>query len=151
MKTKTIGMAMSILLTATFLTSCNGTSSVTSSDSTSTADNSSISINSTANSATVSSLAVSSAATSSVAVSSAVQKTFTAAELAKFDGQNGNAAYIAVDGVVYDVTNVSQWKNGLHRGGQFKAGVDVSAIFKSQSPHGNSIFSGVPVVGTFVK
>lgn len=37
------------------------------------------------------------------------EKTFTTEELAAFNGQNGNPAYIAVDGVVYDVTKVSTW------------------------------------------
>ena len=36
-------------------------------------------------------------------------------ELAQYDGQNGNPAYIAVDGVIYDVTNVSQWNGGAHK------------------------------------
>ena len=33
------------------------------------------------------------------------EKTFTLAQLAQYDGQNGQPAYVAVDGVVYDVTN----------------------------------------------
>ena len=35
------------------------------------------------------------------------EKIFTEKELGKYDGQNGNPAYVAIDGVVYDVTNVS--------------------------------------------
>ena len=36
------------------------------------------------------------------------EKIFTEKELGKYDGQNGNPAYVAIDGVVYDVTNVSR-------------------------------------------
>lgn len=40
------------------------------------------------------------------------KKTFTTTELAEFDGRNGHPAYVAVKGVVYDVSNVPQWKGG---------------------------------------
>lgn len=62
------------------------------------------------------------------------EKTFTASELAAFDGKNGNKAYIAVDGVVYDVTAVSVWGSKLHAG-KFVAGKDYSAEIKN-APHG---------------
>ena len=61
-------------------------------------------------------------------------KTFTAAELAAFDGKSGNKAYIAVDGVVYDVTAVAVWGSKLHAG-KFVAGKDYSAEIKN-APHG---------------
>ena len=38
----------------------------------------------------------------------------TKAELAGYDGRNGQRAYIAVNGTVYDVTASSRWENGLH-------------------------------------
>lgn len=66
-------------------------------------------------------------------------------ELSGYDGKNGNPAYIAVDGVIYDVTNVSQWKNGAHNG--FPAGQDLTDEIKNVSPHGVSKLNGVPVVG----
>jgi predicted heme/steroid binding protein len=62
------------------------------------------------------------------------EKTFTLDELAAFDGQDGHKAYIAVDGVIYDVTAVSQWGSKLHAG-RFKAGQDYSEAIKS-APHG---------------
>lgn len=73
------------------------------------------------------------------------QKTFTLADLKKYDGQNGNTAYVAVDGVVYDVTNAKNWKNGKHKNG-ITAGSDLTEELK-KSPHGASALKGLPVVG----
>jgi predicted heme/steroid binding protein len=73
------------------------------------------------------------------------EKTFTLDELLLYDGTNGMPAYIAVDGVVYDVTNVPQWKGGLHNG--FTAGHDLTTEIKTISPHGVSKLTGIPVVG----
>lgn len=75
----------------------------------------------------------------------ATQKTFTVEELKKYDGQNGNKAYVAVDGKVYDVTNADEWKNGKHKGG-ITAGKDLSNEINS-SPHGKDVLKDVPVVG----
>jgi predicted heme/steroid binding protein len=50
--------------------------------------------------------------------------------------------------VVYDVTNASNWSNGSHNG-QRLAGTDASSVILS-SPHGKSVLSGLPVVGTLV-
>jgi predicted heme/steroid binding protein len=66
-------------------------------------------------------------------------------ELAQYDGKNGNPAYIAVDGVIYDVTDVPQWKNGDHNG--FTAGNDLTVQIKTISPHGVSKLKGLTVVG----
>ncbi len=74
--------------------------------------------------------------------------TFTLTELAKFDGQNGHKAYVAVDGVVYDMTLLGSWKNGQHHG--VSAGTDLTASF-SKSPHAKSILKLAKVVGTVGK
>ena len=66
-------------------------------------------------------------------------------ELKQYDGQNGNPAYIAVDGVIYDVTNVKEWSGGKHNG--YTAGQDLTDIIKNKSPHGVAKLQGVPVVG----
>lgn len=70
-------------------------------------------------------------------------------ELAEFDGKDGAKAYIAVDGVVYDVTNVREWAGGSHWG-KFSAGRDLTTEIKTLSPHGVSKLTGVPVVGKIV-
>lgn len=70
------------------------------------------------------------------------EKTFTLDELAKYDGKNGQPAYIAVDGVVYDVTN--NFPNGDHHG--CTAGTDSTESIKNVS-HGSAILSNSPVVG----
>lgn len=74
--------------------------------------------------------------------------TFTASELAKYDGTNGNPAYIAVDGIVYDVSNVAEWKGGSHFG-RYQAGKDLTDAIKQDSPHGVSKLASVPVVGLY--
>lgn len=75
-------------------------------------------------------------------------KVFNAEELAKYNGQNGNRAYVAVDGKVYDVTDVPQWKNGTHFG-KYQAGVDLTEEIKTVSPHGVSKLDSVPIVGLY--
>ena len=95
------------------------------------------------------SAAASSAVSSSDAASSSSTQsnaqTFTLDELSQYDGKNGNDAYVAVDGIVYDVTNAAKWQNGSHYGVQ--AGTDCTTAI-SRSPHGTSVLDGLPIVGT---
>ena len=72
--------------------------------------------------------------------------TFTMDEIAQFDGKDGNPAYIVVDGVVYDVTNVGQWGSGSHFG--FEAGADVTEALQNSAPHGANMLNQAEVVGT---
>ena len=69
-------------------------------------------------------------------------------ELAKFNGKDGARAYVAVDGIIYDMTDSAAWKNGDHNG--FEAGEDLTDAIKNQSPHGTGKLSGVPEVGKLV-
>lgn len=72
------------------------------------------------------------------------EKIFTLDELKNYDGKEGRKAYITVDGVVYDVTNVAAWQGGTHHGNN--AGNDVSdRIVKA--PHGKSTLEKLEVVG----
>jgi predicted heme/steroid binding protein len=68
-------------------------------------------------------------------------------ELAQFNGKDGNLAFVAVDGQVYDVTNEPKWRNGDHNGQQ--AGQDVSAYITG-APHGKGILERFTVVGKIV-
>ena len=69
-------------------------------------------------------------------------------QLKQYDGKNGNPAYVAVDGIIYDLTNVPAWKNGEHNG--YSAGNDLTDIIKNKSPHGLKNLEGKPVVGKLV-
>jgi len=77
------------------------------------------------------------------------EKSFTVEELAEFNGTKGKKGYIAVDGIVYDVTENSSWKNGKHKRG-LRAGKDHSGML-SKSPHGRSVLNKLPIVGTLKK
>lgn len=73
----------------------------------------------------------------------------TAQELALFDGKDGMPAYVAVDGKVYDVTDVPQWQGGTHQG-QYEAGQDLSEAIHNASPHGLSVLEDLPVVAVLL-
>ena len=65
-------------------------------------------------------------------------------ELADYDGMDGNKAYIAVDGVIYDVTGNEAWTGGSHAGSM--AGTDVSSVVDA-APHGRDVLDDLEVVG----
>lgn len=80
-------------------------------------------------------------------------------ELSKYNGKNGQKAYIAIDGKIYDVSNNSKWKDGIHlptaknpkeNGGPLMAGIDASKIIE-YAPHKKSVLKELPVVGNLVK
>lgn len=73
------------------------------------------------------------------------QTTFTTEELAKFDGKNGNPAYVAVNGVVYDVTNNAVWAAATHFG--LSAGRDLTNQFASCHQGQQQILNTLSVVG----
>jgi len=66
-------------------------------------------------------------------------------ELAQFNGQNGTPAYVAVSGVVYDVSGSKLWQNGNHEGAH-QAGQDLTEALKT-APHIRSVVERFPVVG----
>lgn len=57
---------------------------------------------------------------------------FTLEELAEYDGLDGNRAYVAIDGIVYDITDSSYWNEGSDK--RFEAGKDVSDQIPDVSP-----------------
>ncbi len=71
-------------------------------------------------------------------------KEFTAAELAKFDGKEGRPAYVAANGIVYEVTGVGPWKSGKHGG--MTPGTDITQAIKG-APHGQKVLDKLKVIG----
>ena len=72
------------------------------------------------------------------------QKQFTLEELSKYDGSNGKPAYVAVEGIVYDLSKVAAWSGGTHF--DLKAGKDLTNEFNSH--HGViKKLSSIPKVG----
>lgn len=76
-------------------------------------------------------------------------KEFTREELQQYNGQNGQPAYVAIEGVVYDVSDKAAWVNGQHHGNF--AGKDLTTTLTSVSPHGRRVLENLPVVGKLVK
>ncbi|MCX7746573.1 MAG: cytochrome B5 [Clostridia bacterium] len=76
------------------------------------------------------------------------QAVFTLDQLSRYDGINGNPAYVAVNGVVYDVTNIATWAAATHFG--LVAGRDLTQEFTSCHA-GQNILSKLKVVGRLVQ
>ncbi len=66
-------------------------------------------------------------------------------ELEKNNGRDGNPAYVAVSGVVYDVSSSPLWPGGNHEGAH-QAGQDLTEELKS-APHVRAVIERFPVVG----
>lgn len=73
------------------------------------------------------------------------QKEFTLDELSKYNGTMGTAAYVAINGVVYDVSNNMCWAGGTH----FSAysGKDLTDNFKTSHNNDLEILKTLPIVG----
>ena len=71
-------------------------------------------------------------------------KMFTPEELSIFNGKNGNPAYVAVNGIVYDVTDIASWAAATHFG--LTAGKDVTSEF-TKCHAGQPVLSKLKVVG----
>jgi 2-oxoglutarate ferredoxin oxidoreductase subunit alpha len=69
----------------------------------------------------------------------------TAAELRHYNGKNGQKAYVAFKGIIYDVTESVLWKNGEHEEMHF-AGTDLTEAM-ADAPHSDEVFSSFSVVG----
>ncbi len=132
MKIKTILMIFVSFLTLT-LAACDITTTTTTATNSTTSTEASVTTTTT--DSTTSSL-------------DTTQRTFTLSQLAVYNGNNGSDAYIAVNGIVYDVTDAPEWSNGWHKG-MHLAGTDASAAF-ADSPHSLTFIQQLPVVGTLV-
>jgi predicted heme/steroid binding protein len=58
---------------------------------------------------------------------------FTPEELRKYNGENGSPAYVAFEGLVYDVSSSFLWQKGKHQV-IHSAGVDNTSALQ-QAPH----------------
>ena len=72
-------------------------------------------------------------------------------ELAQYDGKNGNPMYVAVDGLIYDLTKCRYWKEGVHTESMEEgiAGRDLTELLK-KSTHGIKRVKRYPHVGYLV-
>ncbi|WP_442598302.1 cytochrome b5 domain-containing protein [Neobacillus sp. D3-1R] len=73
------------------------------------------------------------------------QRIFTLEELATYNGKNGSPAYVAVNGIVYDVTNNRAWAAATHFA--LTAGKDYTKEFASCHAGQQSILATLPIVG----
>jgi predicted heme/steroid binding protein len=73
----------------------------------------------------------------------AEERTFTERELQQFDGTRGKPAYIAYEGVVYDVSASSLWRGGLHKDLHY-AGTDLTRTLR-KAPHTAEVFTHTTV------
>lgn len=72
---------------------------------------------------------------------------FTLDDLKQFNGRDGNPAYVAYKGTVYDVSESPMWDDGDHMGSH-EAGEDLTAAH-DDAPHDAHIVD-FPAVGTLV-
>jgi predicted heme/steroid binding protein len=77
------------------------------------------------------------------------QKTFTKAELAKYNGLKGQPAYVGADGLVYDVTGSPWWTSGKHSVCNLSsmAGKDLTQALNQLPPNMRMLLQRFPVVG----
>jgi len=73
---------------------------------------------------------------------------FTVDELARFDGSQGNPAYVGVNGNVYDVTKNNHWAGGTHFG--LNAGQNHTNDFMVCHSGMVQILEGLTVIGKMV-
>ncbi|OIU70489.1 cytochrome b5 domain-containing protein [Rossellomorea aquimaris] len=76
------------------------------------------------------------------------QRTFTIGELATFTGKNGRPAYVAVNGIVYDMTTNRAWAAASHFG--LTAGKEYTQEFASCHAGQQSILAALPIAGRLV-
>lgn len=88
------------------------------------------------------------AGTTGAAESTAGALELTLEELAQYNGQNGQPVFVAVDGVIYDFSDLAKWEGGEHNGQV--AGKDLTQAIDELSPHGRSMLERAKIVGRLV-
>lgn len=74
---------------------------------------------------------------------------FTIEELAQYDGSMGNPAYVAINGIVYDVSLESTWGGGTHF--SLYAGQDLTNQFNACHAGRTEAVSRLPRVGLLIR
>ena len=69
---------------------------------------------------------------------------FTKEELSQYNGENNQPAYIAIDNIIYDVSDLEEWESKLEN--SFLAGKDLSEIIEDPSMM-EVIIENAPEVG----
>ena len=75
------------------------------------------------------------------------EQTFTKEQLAQYDGKDGRKPYVAIDGIVYAMSDIGPWQGGEHHG--HVAGRDLSAEIDS-APHKRIVIAHLTVVGKYI-
>ena len=74
------------------------------------------------------------------------QRVFSQEELAQYNGSGGKPAYVAVKGIVYDVSNEAAWGGGTHFG--IYSGRDLTEVFANCHNGRTGVLNSLPQVGT---
>lgn len=77
------------------------------------------------------------------------KRDLTKGELEQCDGKNGNPAYVAYAGSIYDVGGSKLWRGGAHAR-KHLAGTDLTDALK-QAPHGEEKLESMSLVGKIVE
>jgi predicted heme/steroid binding protein len=76
------------------------------------------------------------------------ERVFTSEELSNYDGLDGRASYVALNGIVFNVSNIATWGGGAHFG--MLAGTDATARARACGYHNPlDIMRIMPAVGYY--
>jgi len=73
---------------------------------------------------------------------------FTLEELSQYDGSDGKEAYVAVSGVVYDVSGIIAWAGGTHFG--LSAGKELTTAFEDCHQGSVELLEKIPRIGILI-
>ncbi len=73
---------------------------------------------------------------------------YTSQQLAKRNGQDMEAIWVAFEGKIYDVTSSRLWREGKHY--EHWAGQDLTAELENEAPHTRSVLEKFNIVGQLI-